>query len=542
MNRRSFLRPRSATLADAAPTPTSDPPFEYLPDRHSDPRLPVRWAHEKGKRPAAPPPSGVPLRTQGGLEPFVPSTEHPWDRRRALHLLRRTGVGARPADADAVLATAPSAAVDALVDAALQASYPPAPPWVDAAPPPSDAPQSEIDAYIQQTIDWWYETEHGVYREALTFRAAGTALRERLALAWHDHFVTGIEDYFLAPWLYRYWDLLRTHALGDFRQFVHDVGLTPAMLIYLNGIQNRVGAPNENYARELLELFTMGITGPDGTPNYTQEDIEELARALTGWSVDVYDTLESVFVPVWHDSGTKTIFGQTGNWGYDDVVPLLFDQRGSEIAHHIAGVLYRLFVYEIPDPAVVDALAAELEANDFQLEPTIRTLLKSAHFFDAATIGAHVKSPAMLTLGLYRELGFGEDPELFEIVRFVMALTNQRLFQPPNVAGWPGYRAWLDANTLPLRWLYGDALLPQQQTLQALALALPAPHDPYALTADFAAHFLAVPASDDDLATYTEILLNGIPDYEWNPNDPGAEARLLGLAAYLLRLPEYQLA
>ncbi len=541
MDRRSFLRPLAPPPGAAAPSPPPDPPFEYLPGHFSDPRLPIRWTATQAERPAARPLPGEPLRTQTGLEPFTPSADAPWDRRRALHLLRRTGFGARPADADAVLALTPGAAVDALVDAALAAPLPPAPPWIDEPLPPPDAPDGEVQAYIEANVQWVYDTEHGVYREALGLRAAGTAFRERLALMWHNHFVTGIEDYFLAPWLWRYWTLLRTHALGDLRQFVHEIGLTPAMLIYLNGIQNRVGEPNENYARELLELFTMGITGPDGTPNYTQQDIEELARALTGWTVDLYGTLESVFIPPWHDGGTKTIFGQTGPWGYNDVVPLLFGQRAPEIAHHIATVLYREFVYEVPDPAIVAALAAELEANDFQLEPTVRTLLRSAHFFDAATIGARVKSPAALTLGLYHEIGLAEDLDLFEITRFVMALTNQRLFQPPNVAGWPGYRAWLDANSLPLRWLYGDAMLPQQQTLQALALALPNPFDPYALTADFTAHFFAIPASPEDLAAYAEILLNGIPDYEWNPNDPGAEARLLGLAAHLLRLPEYQL-
>ena len=314
------------------------------------------------------------------------------------------------------------------------------------------------------------------------------------------------------------------------------------MLIYLNGVQNRVGSPNENYARELLELFTMGIEGPDGTPNYSQADVQELARVLTGWSIDVYGTLDAVFVPPWHDSGTKTVFGQTGAWGYDDVVPLLFGQRDSQIAHFVARKLYTEFVYAVPDEAVVADLAAVLLAHDFQIEPAVRALLKSAHFFDGATVGARIKSPATLTLGLHRELGLAGSPDVFETIRFVMNLLGQRLFQPPNVAGWPGYRAWLDTDALPLRWLLGDYLLAQEQTLQALALDLPNPIDAAALAADFAAFFLGVPLDADDEAALVEILLNGIPPYEWNPFDPGAEGRLFGLAAHLLRLPEYQLA
>lgn len=390
-------------------------------------------------------------------------------------------------------------------------------------------------------MGWILDTEVEVYSESLALLQAGTALRERLAMFWHDHFVTSIDSYFLAAWLYRYWTLLRTHALGDFKQFVHDIGITPAMLIYLNGVQNQVGDPNENYARELMELFTMGIEYPEGTPNYAQDDIEELARVLTGWTVDLYGTLESVVVPAWHDNGVKTVLGQTGNWGYDDVVPILFGQRSEAIAHFVAEKLYRLFVYEIPSPDVVDDLADLLLTHDFQLEPVVRTLLRSAHFFDDVTIGAQIKGPFDMTLGLIRETGFVMTPDVTNLIHIGTSLLNQQLFRPPNVAGWPGYHSWLDTNTLPVRWLYGDVYLPGQQTLQALALAMPDPYTIEVLTADFAEFFLAIQLDQDDLAQLVEIVLNGIPPYEWNPLDAGAESRLFGLVAHFLQLPEYQL-
>jgi uncharacterized protein (DUF1800 family) len=313
------------------------------------------------------------------------------------------------------------------------------------------------------------------------------------------------------------------------------------MLIYLNGFENRVGQPNENYARELLELFTMGITGPDGDPNYTQSDIEELSRALTGWGIDYYGTQEAVFVPFWHDTGEKTIFGQTGAWGYDDIVPLLFGQRADEIAHFVCSKIYQALVYDVPNPSVVAEMAALFVAEDFQIEPVVRTLLRSTHFFDDDVIGARIKSPLDHGLALYRESGYPEHPDVYTYLNFRMAQAGQELFNPPNVAGWPGYHAWIDTQALPVRWLYARQFLYFFPGMQALALSMPNPYDVHALAADLAAFFLGVPVSDDDLTTFTELLLNGIPDYEWNPSADGAEVRLRGLVDHLLGLPEYQL-
>lgn len=148
-------------------------------------------------------PQGEPLDTRTGLEPYVPSSESPWNRRRALRLLRRIGYGADPAAIDAVLAGDPSNVVDAIIDAALAAPLPPTPPWIDEPVPPPDAPQSEIDAFIEANMGWILDTEVEVYSESLALLQAGTALRERLAMFWHDHFVTSIDSYFLAAWLYR---------------------------------------------------------------------------------------------------------------------------------------------------------------------------------------------------------------------------------------------------------------------------------------------------------------------------------------------------
>ncbi len=537
MDRRTFLGRSSRIVSDVIPGPG----FEYQPGRFEDGRLGIRWTEAPPERDTGTAPIGAPLNTRSGLEPYVPSSDDPWDRRRALHLLRRTGYGADPAAIDAVLGSEPKEAVDAIVNAALAAPLPPPPSWIDEPAPPPGSPPEVVTEFMEQNISWLYEVKAEVASESLALQHAGTALRERLAMFWHDHFVTSNHSYVLTAWLYRYLTLLRTHALGDFKQFVHEIGITPAMLVYLNGVQNQVGDPNENYARELMELFTMGIDYPEGTPNYTQTEIEELARVLTGWSVDPYDTLEAVFVPEWHDNGEKTVFGQTGNWGYDDVVPLLFGNRSEAIAHFIAEKLYSLFVYEIPSPSVVDDLADLLLTHDFQLEPVVRTLLMSAHFFEDVTIGARIKSPFDMATGLVRETGFVLDEGVIERINQGLFALNQRIFAPPNVAGWPGYHAWLDASSLPARWAYADGYLTEQHVLQALALKMPDPYTIEVLTADFAELFLAIQLDQDDLDQLVEIVLNGLPPYEWNPLDPGTESRLLVLVAYLLQMPEYQL-
>ncbi|WP_412060950.1 DUF1800 domain-containing protein [Rubrivirga sp. IMCC45206] len=552
----------------AAPPPppaASGPPFEVLPGVFADPALGVRWTDPAPRPPAASKADApAPLKANGGLAPYVPSASAPWDRARALHLLRRTGYGARPAAVDAVLALGPDAAVQALVDgaASIGALAPPA--WHDdapPAPPPNNAPQAEQDeyrrvlqVYLDANTQWIYEMEWRTITEGLggteadALAGAARAFHERLTVGWHDHFVASVEAYTLAGWLSRYWRTLQRHALGDFRAFVAEIGTSPAMLVYLNGIQNRVGAPNENYARELMELFTMGAEA-NGQPNYTQQDVAQAARCLTGYTVDVYGTLEAVFVPAWHDNGIKTVLGRTGNWGHDDLVQILFDERANEIATFVARKLYRDVVYDTPNETVVAQLAGVLLANDFALAPAVAALLKSAHFFDGDSIGARIKSPLEHVLGVHAESGTGAIPALQDTIRAITFVTDQRLFYPPNVAGWPGHRDWLTSSTLPTRWLYTNAILSGieavPEALRGVALALPSPYVARDLAVDFATLWLGTavdPADTPAVDRLIGVLLGDIPEYEWDPTAPGAGTRLMGLALHLAVQPEYQLA
>ena len=547
MDRRDFFR--------RAPRPAPEtPPFEVLPGVFV-PDGPVDW-HYRADRPADDATArraGRPaLPTASGLDPFTPSASAPWDAARVRHLLRRTGVAAPVELVQAFAARSPAEAVDLLVDGVRATGADPDPEWIDDAPPRWTEPQSVIDAYWDENWVRFEQLRNGILMD-LMGRAADSpeqeavrSFRHRLCWMWANHFVTHRQSYRITPWLVRHWQTMQRNALGNVRPFVDEIGLDPAMLVYLNGIENRVGAPNENYARELLELFTMGITGPDGTPNYTQDDIAAISRALTGWGLDYYGEtetpLEPVFIPDWHDTGEKTIFGQSGAWGYADVVRIVFEERSPEIAHWIATVLYREFVYDVPHPDVVGALADVLLDADFEIAPAVRTLLQSEHFFDAAVLGARVRSPLEVNIGTHRGLGYAASSDHLGGVHYTMRLSGQVLFQPPTVAGWPGGRDWLDTSRLTARWLYASWVVWQQDRFRALAAAMPDPWDPARLAADLADHLLGVPLDAAAAEALTPILLNGIPAYEWNPTVEGAESRIRQLVSHLLRLPEYQLS
>lgn len=494
----------------------------------------------------------------------------PLDERSARHLLRRTMFGANPTAVTDLIGQPADVAVDAIVDAALARPLPAAPHWADRAPPDYNN-TAAFDAYIENTFTWLDEYQQDLFAN---FHTGG--LREKLALFWHNHFVTQQDTYFFAPWVYRYMTVMRTHALGNFKDFVDAVGRDPAMLIYLNGDLNEAGAPNENYARELLELFTMGIFDKNGDPNYSEHDIVDLARALTGWKID-WGRLRSYFSFNYYDARSKTIFGQTGSYNYARVVDLVFEQRAEAIAQFICGKLYTEFVYAAPNQAVVDELARIFIANDFEIAPVVRALLKSEHFFDANGYGAQFKSPVQFMIGFLHETQVEQPEKLFEKLPGLSYFMGQAVLNPPNVAGWPGHRTWLNTATMPARWdvsgyvLFGADVLPALD-LTPLAAQIHDPEDPLAafnLAIALAEHFLPVPldelaipentrAFNGDLIanplpesivngpayvrTLTKTLLLSVPWYEWHISNPVAPALYRIYVRYLMDLPEYQLA
>jgi len=481
--------------------------------------------------------SPTPPFVAGGLAPFTPTQEMPWNRERVMHLLRRTGFGATPSDVSAFLSQTPLEAVNQIVNNALNRPLPTAPSWATTGFPASTATQAEKDTYNTNARNWLYEYQNTWYKEM-----RGGALREKMTLFWSNHFVTAYGSYVNnGPFGYQYIDLLRRYALGNFTGFVREVGKLPAMLYYLNGRDNRKGAPNENYARELLELFTMGIG------NYTQEDIVQVAKALTGWQVNT-QTLSSFLNSTRFETGNKTIFGKTGAWGYDDVINLIFSERKTETARFICGKLYKFFVYHIPNVEIVNQLADLFIASNFELAPVLRTLFASTHFFESAFIGAKYKSPTELTLGLFNEVGLPafSEANYTSIVRTYMNRADQMLMSPPNVAGWPEYRSWISANALARRWDLLGILALGTKTIPALpvktfALGLPNIEDPYELAFEMANRLVSVPSPSSEKTALGLKLLDGMPDYEWSINASTAESKLKNYLRYLVRLPEFQL-
>lgn len=510
-----------------------------------------------------------PLQIQAGLEPY----DGTLSRIQAAHLLRRTGFGASALQINALTGANASDVVDNIVDAALDTETTPVPPepvWANEFVP-INGTQEEVDAFIQNNIMWLNELQDEWLSTMIS-----VGFRERMTLFWQNHFVTQYDDYFIAMHSYRYLRLLREHALGNLKDFVHAIGTDPAMLKYLDGDVNRNLEPNENYGRELLELFTMSPKDKDGNDNYSQADIEEIARALTGWVID-YLNHTTVFVPSRFDDGEKTFFGRTGSFGYDDVIDIIFEERGAQTAYFVCEKLYREFVYAVPDPDIVEQLATELIANNFEIASVVRILLKSAHFFDAQLAGSHIKSPIDLLAGMPNEVMVSPNLETVGFLKAVASFLEQNLLNPPNVAGWPGYRSWVSTTSLPIRWLVTDFLLFGDNggnivDLVPVAKELPEHDDPLAafkLPVALAEYFMAVPVENLDIGNVSEdfggdlinfpipeeitngpayaenlakIFLAGVPWYEWDIESEQAPILLALFARFLTQMPEFHLS
>lgn len=260
-------------------------------------------------------------------------------------------------------------------------------------------------------------------------------LRERMTLFWANHFVCK-DNHIL--YIQRYNNVLRTHALGDFREFVKAISKEAAMLKYLNGKQNRKNRPNENFARELMELFTLG----EG--QYTENDIKESARAFTGYNHDFKGNF--ILGKRQHDEGLKTFLGKTGNFSGDDIIDIILEDK--QCALYISDKIYRYFVNPIPNKEHIDAMA-EVFFKDYNIENLMRFVFLSDWFYDEKNIGAKIKSPIEFLVGMANTVPvkFEREKDLIKIQKIL----GQTLLDPPNVAGWKGDKGWIDANTIMVR-------------------------------------------------------------------------------------------
>lgn len=356
----------------------------------------------------------------------------------ARYLLSRTGFAPSPAEVAPWVGLAPEVAVDRLIaQASAAAPRHPAPAFTaePARVPYGQLPDDEArKAARKQAQDdtralavWWLQE----------MRESPTPLAERMALFWHNHFATSEQKVQQPQGMYAQHLLFRRFALGSFRELLHAVSRDPAMLIWLDGNSNRAKAPNENFAREVMELFTLG----EG--HYGEQDVREAARAFSGWTVR-RATWEAVFVPRQFDSGPKNLFGQTANDTMTTALDRILAQPAS--ARFLVDKLWREFVSPDPEPRAAGRAAAELRASGWQIGAALRVLLLSDTFWAPDTRGTLVKSPVELGVGVLRQFDIALD-DIAPLEAFT-GRTGQDLFLPPNVKGWPGGTAWIDSTTL----------------------------------------------------------------------------------------------
>ncbi len=268
-------------------------------------------------------------------------------------------------------------------------------------------------------------------------------LREKMSLFWHGHFACRVVNSFYSQELL---NVIRPNALGSFATMLHAVSKSPAMLQFLNNQQNRKGRPNENFAREVMELFTLG------RGNYTEKDIKESARAFTGWGYDANGNY--VFRANAHDEGTKTFLGETGNFNGDEILDIIL--KNPQTARYITSKIFKYFVNETVDEVQVAYLSNRFFKNNYDIQKLLDDIYTSNWFYEPKNIGNKIKSPVELLVGIRRYLPLTLDNGDVQLV--VEKVLGQVLFYPPNVAGWAGGKSWIDSSTLMVRLQLPQAL------------------------------------------------------------------------------------
>lgn len=399
----------------------------------------------------------------GVLEPI---SARDWTADRAAHLMERAGFGGTPEEIAALAGLGPEAAVDRMLagtpDPVPLPEFEPSGFWDPSLIhfPPSRPAATELaektgqamgvmvkpggDRPLQPVTDrffYWLrattlETRRLGFWWLDRMLRSGHPLEEKMTLFWHGHFATREEKLRDYRKIQLQLQTLRTGALGSFRTLLTAVAKDPAMLVFLDATHNVKGAPNENFGREVMELFTMGVG------HYTEDDIREAARAFTGWQ---NDDLAFAFDPEKHDDGEKTFLGHRGRFTGDDILAMILDQPVT--ARYIASKIYRFFVRDTLDDALADRLGDLFRGLDYQVKPFLRALFLSQDFHAAPSVASHIKSPTELIVSTYRKLGLREFPGVPD-PWMVGKTLGQILLYPPTVAGWGEGRSWITPGLL----------------------------------------------------------------------------------------------
>jgi uncharacterized protein (DUF1800 family) len=385
-----------------------------------------------------------------------------WNDATAAHLLNRAGFGGSPQDIHNLQLMGPNRAVSWLVDYERIPDDTPAPDWTqdisENAITQRDAIYKVADADTRHELQRMHGSENNKQIADLRYwwmrrMALGPRpFQEKMTLFWHGHFATSFEKVQMPYFLWEQNETQRQNATGPFLQLLISMAEDPAMLDYLDGERSNKNKPNENFAREVMELFTLG----EG--NYTEHDIQQLAKACTGWGL-AKDRLRYEYHLNNHDPGPKTIFTQTGNFTGEDALQLITQQPAC--APFIVSKIWRYFVQDQPPPAVIKALSADFAAHGMDIKRLMRTIFRSQEFYAPEVIRAQIKSPVQWIIAASHQL---EAPLPTESMTLVMLLQlGQELFQPPNVKGWDGGVAWITTNSLFDRYNFAAALVEGQR-------------------------------------------------------------------------------
>ena len=477
-----------------------------------------------------------------------------WNQSSAAHLLGRTMID--PTYNDIIDST--NNRLNYTVSTLLGELETPEPPgsWVeDPAPAWDQLTDDEVDELMQQYRDhmgematWWI----------IRMTQNSKNITEQMTLFWHNFFATAQSKVFFPQAMYEQNKIFREYGLGNFKELLRRVTFGPAMMIWLDIHRSKKHNPNENFSRELMELFTLGVD------NYSQNDIVEASRAFTGYVTNGVETNydyenlvgNDIHWDEWHDFGNKTVLGQTGQWTGDDIINIILEQENC--AKHICRRIYKWFVYENVNESVVEEMADVLRDNNYEIRPALEFLFKSEHFYDNNYRGALIQNPIGFLPGLIRKFGMQNFtfPDGF-LLRSVGVLGMTPL-EPPDVNGWIGYRSWINSITLPLRKLVGCSLVTGSSPfgsfdftvdVRSMAQSMYSSNDPgYAseqIVRKLAFVLIGIPLSNELETRMLDILLDGAEPYDWNINAPAGDAqwnRMKDLLMYIIRIPEIQIS
>ena len=531
-------------------------------------------------------PTGI----QGGIDEY----NGVWASDQITHLLKRTMFGANPDDVNYFKKKTLSQTVDEL----LQTQALPTPPlnfydtadykdpqgikfgetWVNAI-----YGDGTVNSRRRASYKYWWVMQMATQKRNI---------HEKMVLFWHNHFSTEVNEVDDARYVYLYNMVLRKYATGNFKDFVKQITLDPSMLRYLNGRLNTKNAPDENYGRELQELFTVG---KGAGSKYTEDDVKAAAKVLTGYNINGtinsylfnsnnHDTNDKKFSAFYNNTVIKGGTGANGEKELDDMLTMIFSV--DEVSKFICRKIYQFFVYydltTSVEKDIIEPLAKILRDNKFEIKPVLLTLFKSQHFFDPNVYGSTIKSPLELVVGTLREFNVAfpsptdfvqEYYNLFGEMTRQGQIMQQDIGDPPNVAGWPAYyqspifyEIWVNSDTYPKRNQYTDTLISNGYTkstkkiqidVVAFAKKMANPDDPNLLIAQSLEILYKIPISTELIQQVKkDILLSGqSADFYWTelwntmiqkPNDANTlsmvTTRLRNMYKYLLALPEYQLA